>query len=678
MIRGLKKKLLIGLLSAAVVGTSLAPNVPLVGSFAQEVKANAGDEVVAADGVYVEEAPASAEVDEPAHWSVDGQTYNGAVYKKVGDNYNKADQPESADGTEVTIEASAIGDGDTYNGETTYYKEVNGNYNRADVDAENFNDMKNDLFTIDESKAVRVDTTPATYKWSKEVAGKYTSSDEKTFSLVKDQPAAPTGLEQEYPTGNTKLYSKKTGASVATIKESENATTKGYSVEENNKNVALEKNKDETVKVTVTAGVGKVIKNVIAKILDSNGNVKQSLTATAVEAETDVYRLTVKATEDVINLIVDAETETLKITPTLDTSALSSKVGTASLASSSPVEYGNKITLTVNLAEGRTATDVVVTSDAGIVSRPEKDGSVLTYKIDTTGVTKDSIKITITGQLENDDLDKEAKKDGSEATVTNASGKKVAADANQVLEAAKAGNEGKNVKAALKIEEKTDNVDPVLTNNVSSRLTLDTDLNLAGYFAIDLYRVVVDAGETIPDVDITTGENAAKNKVTTLDSLLTVHYFLPSNAVGKKLYKVVRNHDGIGDITTTPNEDGEYIEVDGNKLTLHVKNLSDFAVLYSTADATTPDTPDNPDTPNNQDNPGGTITPSNGTTATTNTAKAATSTKAAKVTTSTKKSTKTSSPKTADYAVNSLLALLTGAAGLFGITLVNKKRKEDE
>ena len=39
MVRGLKKKLLIGLLSAAVVGTSLAPSVPLVGSFAQEVKA---------------------------------------------------------------------------------------------------------------------------------------------------------------------------------------------------------------------------------------------------------------------------------------------------------------------------------------------------------------------------------------------------------------------------------------------------------------------------------------------------------------------------------------------------------------------------------------------------------------------------------------------------------------
>ncbi|WP_029066988.1 hypothetical protein [Lachnobacterium bovis] len=671
MIRGLKKKLLIGLLSATVVGTSLAPSVPLVGSFAQEVKADVGDEVVAADGVYVEEEAAHAEVDVAAHWDATGD-----IYKVDGENFIKADHPESAidAGYEINAESAT---GKEYDSNKKYYKKNgSGDYIKETItDGTGFNGEG--LWIIDESDKNQVNITPATYKWSKEVTGKYVLSEGNTFSLVKDQPAAPTDLEQKYP-AQGKLYSKKTGTSVATIKQSTNADTKGYSVKENNNKVALEKNKDETVKVTVTAGAGKVIKNVIAKILDSNGNVKQSLTATAVEAEKDVYSLTVKATEDAINLIVDAETETLKITPTLDTSALSSKVGTASLASSSPVEYGNKITLTVNLAEGRTATDVDVTSDAGTVSEPEKDGSVLTYKIDTTGVTKDSIKITVEGQLDNDDLDTEAKKDGSQANVTNDSAKNVAADANQVLEAAKAGQEGKNVKAALKISASETTGDETLRNNVTSRLTLDTDLDIAGYFAIDLYRVVVDAGETIPNGDITTGDDAAKYKVTTLDSLLTVHYFLPSDAVGKKLYKVVRNHDGIGDITTTPNEDGEYIEVDGNKLTLHVKNLSDFAVLYSKTDATTPDTPDNPDTPNNQDNPSGTITPSNGTTATTNTAKAATSTKAAKVTTSTKKSSKTSSPKTADYAVNSLLALLTGAAGLFGITLVNKKRKEDE
>ncbi|WP_034226658.1 hypothetical protein, partial [Lachnobacterium bovis] len=571
-------KLLIGLLSATVVGTSLAPNVPLVGSFAQEVKAEVGDEVVAADGVYVEEAPATADVDK-REWVKESEVYKGDVYKEESGNYTKLAQPTTDGEKGVIIEATSQANGSYDQNETYYTKdESSGNYNIAeDVTSENF--ATRNLYTIKSKSEV---TAKITYKWSKDVKGKYTSLDKKTFTLVQAQPEAPTSSNDKYPTSGN-LYSKKTGASVATIKQSENAKTKGYSVTEKDTKVELEKNKDETVKVTVTADAGKVIKNVIAKILDSKGNVKQSLTATADEAETDVYRLTVKATEDAINLIVDAETETLKITPTLDTSALSSKVGTASLASSSPVEYGNKITLTVNLAEGRTAKDVDVTADAGKVPEPDVDGLVLTYKIDTTGVKKDSIKITVEGQLDNDDLDTKAKKDGSQASVTNNSVKDVAADANQVLEAAKAGQEGKNVKAELKISASNETRDDILRKNVESRLTLDTDLDKAGYFAIDLYRIVVDAGETIPDVDITTDEH--KYKVTTLDSLLTVHYFLPSAAVGKKAYKVVRNHDGIGDITTTPNADGEYIEVDGNKLTLHVKNLSDFAVLYSKTDA---------------------------------------------------------------------------------------------
>ncbi|WP_029066976.1 hypothetical protein [Lachnobacterium bovis] len=669
MIRGLKKKLLIGLLSATVVGTSLAPNVPLVGSFAQEVKAAVGEKVVAEDGtVYEEEAAATAVVDK-YEWNATGD-----VYKKEGDDYIKVTQPtgDEDEGFKITEEQV----GDSFSQDATYCIKNGDNYTGANVTADNFNEMKT---TPDLCKVVTAPVTAKTiYKWSKDVKGKYTLSSGNSFEEVTNVNA-PEDLNSKYPTSG-KLYSKKTDASVATIKESENAKTKGFSVEENNKKVALEKNKDETVKVTVTAGAGKVIKNVIAKILDSNENEKQSLTATAVDAERGLYSLTVKATEDAINLIVDAETETLKITPTLDTSALSSKVGTASLTSSSAVEYGNKITLTVNLAEGRTPDDVTVTADVGEVTLTDVDGLVLTYKIDTKDVTKDSIKITVEGQLDNDNLDTEVTKDGSEATViTNTSGKKVAADANQVLDAAKAGNEGKNVKAALKIEEKTDSaVNKALKDNVDSRLRLDTDLDIAGYFAIDLYRVVVDAGKTIPAGDITEGADANKYKVTTLDSLLTVHYFLPSAAVGKKAYKVVRNHDGIGDITTTPNEDGEYIEVDGNKLTLHVKNLSDFAVLYSKTDATTPEPEpivpdeDKHDTPVN---PNPTVKPADTKPADT---KATTSTKAAKVTTSTKKSTKSSSPKTADYAVNSLLALLTGAAGLFGITLVNKKRKEDE
>ena len=94
MVRGLKKKLLIGLLSAAVVGTSLAPNVPLVGSFAQEVKAAAVAPVLAEDGVYVEEEAATADVDK-REWVKEREVYKGDVYKEESGNYTKLATPTS-------------------------------------------------------------------------------------------------------------------------------------------------------------------------------------------------------------------------------------------------------------------------------------------------------------------------------------------------------------------------------------------------------------------------------------------------------------------------------------------------------------------------------------------------------------------------------------------------------
>ncbi|SER40817.1 hypothetical protein, partial [Lachnobacterium bovis] len=270
MIRGLKKKLLIGLLSATVVGTSLAPSVPLVGSFAQEVKAAVGEKVVAEDGtVYEEEAPATAVVDK-YEWGTDN------VYKLDGENYTKADTPTSATDTGVTIEEEPVGD--AFSEDATYCTKNGDNYTKVDVTEGNFNEMKTtpNLYIV---KTVQVNAKTI-YKWSKEVTGKFVSENGENF----DPAALPTDnitKDSVYPTSGN-LYSKKTGASVATIKQSTNATQKGYSVKEKDTKVVLEKNKDETVQVTVTAGAGKVIKNVIAKILDSKGNEKQSLTATAV------------------------------------------------------------------------------------------------------------------------------------------------------------------------------------------------------------------------------------------------------------------------------------------------------------------------------------------------------------------------------------------------------------
>ena len=365
--------------------------------------------------------------------------------------------------------------------------------------------------------------------------------------------------------------------------------------------------------------------------------------------------------------MISTEEEDLLITPKLS-STLSSKVGTAELTSTSAVKPGKKIELNVTLAEGATKDNVTVKANNQVVTGTLEDG-VVTYSIDTTGVTDEELEIEVSGRLDNDGLDKTKTDKGSTATVDNTGD--VAADANDVLSVAKSDQDGKYVNAEVRVSSKDETTTTELSDEVA--LAEKSGLKLAGYISVDFFRTVSDTPGAAAAI---TG--AKEQEVTKLGAPLAVKYFLPKAAIGKSEYKAIRFHDTIGEITTTPNADGEYIEVKGNELILHVKLLSDFAVVYNDTDAT----PDDPDPVKPDDNkPSEEVKPSNGTgtTATTSTTKAATSTtKAAKATTSTKKSSKTSSPKTADYAVNSLLALLTGAAGLFGITLVNKKRKEDE
>lgn len=69
-----------------------------------------------------------------------------------------------------------------------------------------------------------------------------------------------------------------------------------------------------------------------------------------------------------------------------------------------------------------------------------------------------------------------------------------------------------------------------------------------------------------------------------LPKLLTFYFDIEPEAQGKESYVVYRYHqDYIDTITTTPNEDGEYIEIsqDGTKLILHVKKFSTYALGYS-------------------------------------------------------------------------------------------------
>lgn len=69
-----------------------------------------------------------------------------------------------------------------------------------------------------------------------------------------------------------------------------------------------------------------------------------------------------------------------------------------------------------------------------------------------------------------------------------------------------------------------------------------------------------------------------------LPKVLTFYIDIESSIQGKADYVVYRYHQGyIDTITTTPNADGEYIEIseDGTKLILHVKKFSTYAIGYS-------------------------------------------------------------------------------------------------
>ena len=660
MVRGLKKKLLIGLLSATVVGTSLAPNVPLVGSFAQEVKADEGElpegmykavehtvtvtttykwntsEKVYVDdgnGVYTEKATPGSGTEKGYTFTEDSAT-NSGTYKKIGDD--------------SYVE---IGDGEQYNG-TKYIRSTDG-------------------YVSVES----VKTTNPTWE-----AGKYyESADAAKTGTSPIDDSTWNGHDASFTVYTREVDNTKSRVTVTKSEDTKaNVTTKSIG-SETASTASIDKNKPTKVTVEVKASLGKTIKDVVAKVLDGAGvNVLQdNIKATKVANADDLYEFVITATESTINVVVDAKEEKLLITPTLNTANLSSKVGTATLTSSDPVGTDGEFELKVTLEDGVTIKKsglTVTVGDGATVEKKDEKNGIITYKITPSNVTTDKLEIKVSGRLDNDGLDTKKEDKGSSAEVTPTGN--VAADANNVLDVAKSNADKKYVKAFLDIKEQ-DNPEASLQTQVAAITTADTTMKLAGYISITLYRVENDDPAVI---EAAKKENASEQKV--LGSLLTVHYVLPDDAQGKILsgYKVISIHDGKREITTTPNADGEYLEVNGNTLTLHVKKLSDFAVLYSTKDATTPEpNPTDDDNPAKEDdNNKGTITPSNGTTATTNTAKAATSTKAAKVTTSTKKSSKTSSPKTADYAVNSLLALLTGAAGLFGITLINKKRKEDE
>lgn len=86
---------------------------------------------------------------------------------------------------------------------------------------------------------------------------------------------------------------------------------------------------------------------------------------------------------------------------------------------------------------------------------------------------------------------------------------------------------------------------------------------------------------------IDNGSLLTSTKLTEVPALMTFNIELDESLQGKKSYSVFRNHDNhIDEITTTPNDAGEYIKVadDKKSLELHIRKFSTYAIGYTNSD----------------------------------------------------------------------------------------------
>lgn len=104
----------------------------------------------------------------------------------------------------------------------------------------------------------------------------------------------------------------------------------------------------------------------------------------------------------------------------------------------------------------------------------------------------------------------------------------------------------------------------------------------------------LNAGQTVGltlDMTITKRVGSSGDtEITDTNALLETVVELPADMQGKRGYTVYRLHgDRVDELTTTANENGEYIEVsaDGKRLTIHARLYSQYAIAYSSASSGT-------------------------------------------------------------------------------------------
>ncbi len=108
---------------------------------------------------------------------------------------------------------------------------------------------------------------------------------------------------------------------------------------------------------------------------------------------------------------------------------------------------------------------------------------------------------------------------------------------------------------------------------MKSRFRKHTVIKGLGVFALALIALL------IPSLTAKSSGPAAADVITATSSLLEIA--IPFDPAGKTDVKVYRYHgSGVDVLTDTANHDGEYIVLDENGITLHVRGVFPFAIGY--------------------------------------------------------------------------------------------------
>lgn len=122
----------------------------------------------------------------------------------------------------------------------------------------------------------------------------------------------------------------------------------------------------------------------------------------------------------------------------------------------------------------------------------------------------------------------------------------------------------------LRLDEQTIQVEKDLINNMADKKEIGLFIDLS------VYKTIISAD----------GQSSSV-KLSEVPSLLSVSIPISDNIKNKTDLLVYRAHNGnIDIITTKPNANGEYFEVDGNYIILYIRLFSTYAIGYSNLDNT--------------------------------------------------------------------------------------------